>query len=74
MRFARKIKINTVMDLPVFEQVLARKGRFTEESQWYLALAYLQKGDQVKAKDQLQAIQPEAFQYKAAQDILRALE
>lgn len=64
----------TTAAIEAFEQILKTpKHFFTEQSEWYLALAYLQKGEESIAKTQLQKIKKGAFQYKRAQAILKAL-
>lgn len=46
---------------------------FSEQSQWYLALAYLQKGETAKARKSLLGIKKGTYQYAAAQEILSRL-
>lgn len=47
---------------------------FAEQSRWYLALAYLQKGDREAATAQLQAILPGGYKYSEAQVLLRRVK
>lgn len=44
---------------------------FVEQSRWYLAMAYLKSGNTNGAKSTLQAIEKGAFQFAAAQQILK---
>ena len=64
----------TAAAIEAYEQILKTpKHFFTEQSEWYLALAYLQKGDEAATKTQLQKIKEGAFQYSEAQAILKKL-
>jgi tetratricopeptide (TPR) repeat protein len=47
---------------------------FVEQSRWYLAMAYLKSSNVAQAKSTLQRIETGAFQYVAAQEILKELE
>ena len=60
--------------IPLLKNILAQAPPlFVEQSQWYLALAYLQMEDQVAAKKELEKITTGAFKYKEAQEILGKL-
>lgn len=65
---------NTDIAIRLLEEISSKSGHlFVEQTQWYLALAYLQKEENEKARLQLQAIPKGAYQYDAAQKILNAL-
>ncbi len=65
---------NTESAIVGFKDLLKKKDHlFEEQSEWYLALAYLQLGNPEQAKDILQKITPEAFNYKEARAILKSL-
>jgi tetratricopeptide (TPR) repeat protein len=57
--------------IPVFETVLARSGHlFSEQSRWYLALAYLKTGQEAEAKRLLEGIGPGQFRYAQSRELL----
>lgn len=59
----------------ILEEILNTEGHlFTEQSRWYLALAYILAGDEVKASQLLQAIKPGAFYYNKSLELLAELE
>lgn len=66
---------NTDQAITNLEKIIAADAPlFVEQGRWYLALAYLQKGDLAKAKTQLQDISSGSFQYDAAQKILSRIQ
>ena len=65
---------NAKAAIPILEKIKDDKDpKWREQSQWYLALAYLQNNEIDKAKDLLQDIQNGQFQYAKAQDLLEQL-
>ncbi len=61
--------------IPLLKNILAQAPPlFVEQSQWYLALAYLQMEDQGAAQKELEKIVDGAFKYKEAQEILRSMQ
>lgn len=77
-RFYRGISLlaanKTSEAIPILEEI-SRSGNpsFGEQSRWYLALAYLQAGDTVNAKNTLLEIKEEALKYEEAQEILGSI-
>lgn len=66
---------NSAQAIPLLKEIIRQDHPlFAEQSRWYLALAYLHNGDIELTKSQLQKIQPEEFQYPAAQKILDQLQ
>ncbi len=65
---------NTTVAIPLLENIRQQPQHlFIEQSQWYLALAYLQQGEKEKARTALQAIKENGYQYAEAQKLLKAL-
>ena len=61
--------------IPVFQALLSQpKHTLSEQSQWYLALAYLQQEDTVNVKKHLEGIEEGEFKYEEAQTLLTKLE
>ena len=59
----------------VFSQISSTENNpFKEQSQWYLGLAYLQKGDVENAKKSFTEIQSGQFKYNEAQQVLQEFE
>jgi tetratricopeptide repeat protein len=66
---------NTEIAIKLLEQLVKDASPlFIEQSRWYLALAYLQKGDMDSTKKELQQIKSGAFNYKEAQKLLALLQ
>ena len=66
---------NTDTAVSILKEISKKTGHlFIEQSQWYLALAYLQKGERIKAKNQFQTIPVGAYQYEAAKKILTLIK
>ena len=58
-----------------FEIIMANENHpFKEQARWYMALAYLKKGNADKTKDLLTTIQLGQFKYKEAQEVLKGLK
>jgi tetratricopeptide (TPR) repeat protein len=61
--------------IEILEEVLHTKGHlFTEQSLWYLALAYILADDEEKALDLLKAIKPGEFHFAESREIISELE
>jgi len=61
--------------IEILEEVLQTKGHlFTEQSRWYLALAYILADDEEKALDLLKAIKPGEFHYAESREIISELD
>jgi tetratricopeptide (TPR) repeat protein len=60
--------------IEIMEELLeTRNHLFTEQSRWYLALAYISAGDESKAVDILRTIGPGQFQYAKSQELISEL-
>lgn len=60
--------------IEILEEMLQTKGHlFTEQSRWYLALAYISAGDKEKAIELLNAIKPGEFHYAKSRLIISEL-
>ncbi|MFK8102278.1 MAG: tol-pal system YbgF family protein [Saprospiraceae bacterium] len=65
---------NTAVAIPLLENIRQQPPHlFIEQSQWYLALAYLQQGEKEKARTALRAIKAKEYQYTKAQKLLKTL-
>lgn len=65
----------TAEAITIFQALIAHPSHaFTEQSQWYLALAHLQNEDLAKVKSALENIEDGAFKYEEAQALLTKLE
>lgn len=61
--------------IKLFRKIIAAENHpFKEQSQWYLALAYLQKGETKSVEKSLKKIQSGQFKYAEAQQILKELK
>jgi len=61
--------------IPVFKKIIEEDDSLlVEQSQWYLGLAYLQSKDVESAKNTLKSIAPNAYKYKEAQKIVKAIQ
>ena len=61
--------------ISLFQNIISTEGHpFKEQSQWYLALAFLQNNNMESAKKSLDEIQSGQFKYKEAQQILKQLK
>ena len=61
--------------IALFNGILAAgEHSFVEQSRWYLALAYMQKGDTMKAEKVLKEIRSGQFKYAEAKQLLEKLK
>lgn len=59
--------------IPIFEQLLTKDSNFNEEINWFLSLAYVNKGDSASAKKKLLGIQETEWKFKEARQLLESL-
>ncbi len=64
---------NTDKAIAQLQTLISANTIYTEKAQWYLAMAYLQKGDQQNVKSLLLSFNKEHFYYSKAQNILANL-
>lgn len=61
--------------IDILEELLETPNHFfTEQSRWYLAMAYISTNDRNSAVEVLQSISPGQFQYTKSRDIITELE
>lgn len=61
--------------IPLLKEYLETAGEFKDESKWYLALAYLQLGDEENAKELLEELMSSGtYKVEEAQELLNDLE